>query len=62
MAAAVGLAGVFGAHIGQAGILDTMADTAKFINEEGKGQARYVVPFWFNKRFHHNDKLKEFSK
>ena len=42
MAAAIGLAGVFGAHVGQAGILDTMADTAKFINEEGKGQARYA--------------------
>ena len=42
MAAALGIAGVFGAHVGQAGILDTMADTAKFINEEAKGQARYA--------------------
>lgn len=42
MAAALGIAGVFGAHAGQAGILDTMADTAKFINEEAKGQARYA--------------------
>ena len=42
MAAALGIAGVFGAHVGQAGILDTMADTVRFINEEAKGQARYA--------------------
>jgi hypothetical protein len=39
---AIGLASVFGAHVGQAGILDTMADTVRFINEEAKGQARYA--------------------
>lgn len=42
MASAIGLAGVFGAGAARAGILDTMVDAAKFVEEESKGQARYA--------------------